>query len=99
MSEVASSICSGTLPSHSLPKPLSMSVINVPASGAVSESLPASHLKPPPPSAASPVPIDWEPSTRQQQDEVNRHAANQSMVAPKKHPYNLHVTCLPVATL
>jgi len=41
------------------------------------------------------VPIYWEPFTRQQQDEVNRHAANPfypRVMALKKHPYNLHVT-------
>ncbi len=40
-------------------------------------------------------PIDWEPSTRQQQDQVNSHAANTlypRVMATKKHLYNLHGT-------
>jgi len=63
------------------------------ARGSGYKSLLVQHLKPLPPSASSLA--DWEQLMRQKQDEVHVYAANPSfprVMAPKKHPYNIHVT-------
>jgi len=72
-----------------------MSMTNIPASGAVSESLPASHLKLPPPSTPAQclfIGSHLQGNNRMKSTGMLPILFYPRVMALKKHPYNLHVT-------